>query len=58
MAEDGADAVDYAKELITSTTLPLEQIAYACGYSNEIHFYRQFLRKTGMTPGEYRKHYV
>ncbi|MBE5882842.1 MAG: helix-turn-helix domain-containing protein [Lachnospiraceae bacterium] len=50
--------VDYAKELITSTTLPLEQIAYACGYSNEIHFYRQFLRKTGMTPGEYRKHYV
>ena len=49
--------VDYSKELITSTTLPLEQVAYSCGYSNEVHFYRQFLAKTGMTPGEYRKVY-
>ncbi|MBP3568454.1 MAG: helix-turn-helix domain-containing protein [Lachnospiraceae bacterium] len=49
--------VDYAKELIISTNLPLEQIAYSCGYSNEVHFYRQFLSKTGMTPGDYRKNY-
>ncbi len=49
--------IDYSKELITSTVLPLEQVAYACGYSNEVHFYRQFLAKTGMTPGEYRKIY-
>lgn len=50
--------VDYSKELIIGTTLPLEQIAYSCGYSNEVHFYRQFLSKTGMTPGEYRKVYA
>ena len=47
--------IDYAKELVSSTTIPLEQIAYSCGYTNEVHFYRQFLTKTGMTPGDYRK---
>lgn len=49
--------IDYAKELILSTDMPLEQIAYSCGYSNEVHFYRQFLSKTGITPGEYRRTY-
>ena len=50
--------IDYAKELITGSDLPLEQIAYSCGYANEVHFYRQFLSKTGMTPGDYRKMYT
>lgn len=49
--------VDYSKELITSTNMPQEQIAYSCGYSSEVHFYRQFLSKTGMTPGAYRNLY-
>jgi AraC family transcriptional regulator of arabinose operon len=49
--------IDYAKELITCTNLPLEQVAYTCGYTNEVHFYRQFLAKTGMTPGDYRRIY-
>ena len=49
--------IDYAKELIAGTNLPLEQIAYSCGYGSEVHFYRQFLSKTGMTPGDYRKIY-
>lgn len=49
--------IDYAKELITGSDQNLEQIAYSCGYTNEVHFYRQFLTKTGMTPGDYRKMY-
>ena len=49
--------IDYAKEMITCTSLSLEQIAYSCGYLSEVHFYRQFLTKMGMTPGEYRKIY-
>ena len=49
--------IDYAKELITGTGLSLEQVAYSCGYASEVHFYRQFLSKTGMTPGDYRKIY-
>ena len=47
--------IDYAKELMQNTSLTIEQIAQACGYSNEVHFYRQFLSKTGTTPGNYRK---
>ena len=49
--------IEYAKELITCTNQPFEQIAESCGYANEVHFYRQFLAKTGMTPGDYRKNY-
>ncbi len=49
--------IEYAKELIITTNLPLEQIAYASGYTSEVHFYRQFLSKTGMTPGKYRNTY-
>lgn len=45
--------VDHAKGLILNTDLKLEQIALLSGYNNEIHFYRQFKAKTGMTPREY-----
>ncbi len=47
--------IDYAKDLLRTTTLPLEQISHECGYNSEVHFYRQFLSKTGTTPGDYRK---
>ncbi len=47
--------IDYAKELLKTTSMPLEQLALKCGYNSEVHFYRQFLAKTGTTPGDYRK---
>lgn len=46
--------LSYASDLILNTTLTFEQVAYMSGYSNEIHFYRQFKQKTGMTPKEYQ----
>ena len=46
--------LDYARDLILNTTLTFEQVAYMSGYSSEIHFYRQFKAKTGMTPKEYQ----
>lgn len=46
--------ITYAKELIQNTDSTIEQIADSCGYSNEVHFYRQFRKLTGMTPKEYR----
>ena len=46
--------LEYAKSLIEETSLPFEEIACQCGYSNEIHFYRQFKAKVGITPREYR----
>lgn len=45
--------LDYAQSLITNSALTLEEISLACGYANEVHFYRQFKAKTGMTPREY-----
>lgn len=45
--------MDYARDLILNTDLKLEQISQLSGYNSEIHFYRQFREKTGMTPGEY-----
>lgn len=50
--------IAYAKDFIKNTTLSLEQIAQECGYNSEVHFYRQFLAKTGTTPGEYRKAFL
>lgn len=47
--------MEYAKNLIITTNMTIEQIAEMSGYSNEIHFYRQFRKKLGMTPNEYRK---
>lgn len=47
--------IEYAKRLVKSTDNKLEHIAKLCGYSNEIHFYRQFKKITGITPGQYRE---
>ena len=47
--------MDYARELLVGTTLKMEEVARMCGYNNEIHFYRQFHQKTGMTPKEFQK---
>ncbi|BBF41757.1 transcriptional regulator, AraC family [Lachnospiraceae bacterium KM106-2] len=47
--------LDYAKDLLHTTNLSVEEIASSCGYASEVHFYRQFLSKTGITPGEFRQ---
>lgn len=48
--------VDYAKHLIRTSNLTLEQISEICGYASEVHFYRQFRQIAGITPANYRKH--
>lgn len=47
--------IEYAKNLLLSTSLPIEEIAELCGYNNEIHFYRQFKKIAGQTPAKFRK---
>lgn len=49
--------INYAKDLLETSSLSLEQIAEICGYSNEVHFYRQFKSCVEMTPARYRKHF-
>ena len=47
--------VERARVLVTTTDLPLERVAELCGYSNEVHFYRQFKKLTGVSPGRFRR---
>jgi len=47
--------LNYARNLILNTDIKLSQIAFMSGYTNEIHFYRQFKAHMGMTPGAYRQ---
>lgn len=43
-----------AARLLSSTRLPISQIAYSLGYENKTQFYRNFKREFHMTPAEYR----
>lgn len=47
--------IDHAKYILETTSLPIEQVAEISGYTNEVHFFRQFKQLTGMTPAKYRK---
>ncbi|MBR1713374.1 MAG: helix-turn-helix transcriptional regulator [Treponema sp.] len=47
--------ISYAKNILSTTDLPVEAVAVQCGYNNMVHFYRQFKKVTGMTPNQYRK---
>lgn len=44
-----------AEELLITTSEPIENIAYGCGYQNYSHFYRQFVRKNSISPENFRK---
>ncbi|WP_169570270.1 helix-turn-helix transcriptional regulator [Sneathiella limimaris] len=43
-----------ACDLLLEGTESLSEIGYACGYSDQAHFQRDFRRTLNMTPGEYR----
>ncbi|OEC61813.1 helix-turn-helix domain-containing protein [Pseudomonas sp. ENNP23] len=44
----------HARHLLAHTTLPLGEVALACGFSSASHFSNRFRRALGGTPGEYR----
>lgn len=46
--------VDYAKELLRTTSMPITQLALECGFENQRTFNRSFLKLMGITPKEYR----
>lgn len=47
--------IEYAKFMLSTTDIPVNQIADICGYKSDIHFMRQFRSRTDMTPTEFRK---
>lgn len=46
--------MDFAKELISSTSLTMSEISYELGFQYPQHFGRLFKKQIGITPNEYR----
>lgn len=46
--------IDRARELLSSTSLPMADIAHEVGYSDPKYFLRVFKRRIGLTPSQYR----
>jgi AraC-like DNA-binding protein len=47
--------IDYACELLISTDLSIQSIAFSCGFTDEIHFMKTFKREVGISALKYRK---
>ena len=47
--------IEWAIELMQSTTLSLVEVALTCGFSDQSHFTRMFAQKMGVSPGAYRR---
>ena len=47
--------INAACEALCESSDRIADIAFACGYSNLSNFNRQFLKKAGCSPKEYRK---
>lgn len=46
--------IEHARYLLSTTNLPIHQIATMCGYPCSVHFMRQFKSRVGTTPSKYR----
>lgn len=49
--------LEYGMYLLRSTSNSISYISELCGYTNDVHFMRQFKKITGVTPSEYRLNY-
>ncbi len=47
--------LERSRELLAATDMPIRAIAIESGFENESYFYRFFLKKTGQTPGAFRR---
>lgn len=48
--------IKQTKRLLEETDLPVTEICLGCGYNNLGNFLREFHKRTGTTPLQYRKH--
>ena len=47
--------LEQAEKLLKTTNKTVSEIMYDCGFNNKAYFFREFSKKTGKTPGEYRE---
>ncbi|MFG6412564.1 helix-turn-helix transcriptional regulator [Roseateles sp. DC23W] len=43
---------------LLQTDAPLAEIGFLCGHADQSHFTREFRRRSGMTPADYRRHFA
>lgn len=46
--------ISFATKLLVTTSLTVQEIIYRCGFNNRSHFYKEFDKRHGMTPKDYR----
>jgi len=47
--------VEHARTLLMTTHLPLSEVANTCGFSDQSHFSRTFVKHAGWSPGAWRR---
>ena len=47
--------LDFAERQLKTTRRTVQEIMYGCGFTNKAYFYREFAKRFGTTPGEYRR---
>lgn len=47
--------MESAQHFLSNPAMSVGEIAYACGYSNGVHFSRQFKKQVGLSPQQWRK---
>jgi transcriptional regulator GlxA family with amidase domain len=46
--------IERARELLESTTLPMDQVAHRCGLGSSESLRQHFVRRVGVTPRDYQ----
>lgn len=46
--------IEYSARLLVSTRQTIQEIIYAAGFTTRSHFYKEFMRRYGQSPTEYR----
>lgn len=50
-----AQRVEQAKSMLLNSDLPVGEIGLACGFSDQSHFTRIFVKYTGIAPAAWRR---
>lgn len=47
--------LEQARHLLKTGNMSVQEVMYACGFVTKTYFYREFQKKYGVTPGEFRR---
>lgn len=47
--------IDHSKSLLINYNITIKEVAYSCGFTDEKYYMKQFKKREGMTPSQYKK---